>query len=62
MSFEAQDKAITAISNWRKAQDIYDNLAVTELHARMDDADASSAETASPSWAHQKDRQTYSTT
>jgi hypothetical protein len=38
VSFELQDNAIVAISNWRKAQDLADNLAVTELHARLDAA------------------------
>ncbi|HEX6087832.1 MAG TPA: MarR family transcriptional regulator, partial [Thermoanaerobaculia bacterium] len=38
ISFELQDNAIVALSNWRKAQDLSDNLAVTELHARMDAA------------------------
>jgi hypothetical protein len=34
VSFELQDNAIVAISNWRKAQDLSDSLAVTELHER----------------------------
>jgi hypothetical protein len=38
MTFELQDNAIVNISNWRKAQDLSDDLAVTELHARMDAA------------------------
>jgi hypothetical protein len=38
VSFEVQDNAIVAISNWRKAQDLSDSMAVTELHARMDAA------------------------
>ena len=38
VSFELQDNAIVAISNWRKAQDPADNLAVTELHTRLDAA------------------------
>jgi len=38
LSFELQDNAIVAVSNWRKAQDLADNLAVTELHARLDAA------------------------
>lgn len=38
VSFELQDNAIVAISNWRKAQDLSDSLVVTELHERMDAA------------------------
>jgi hypothetical protein len=38
ISFESQDNAIVAISNWPKAQDLSDSLAVTELHERMDAA------------------------
>jgi hypothetical protein len=38
VSFELQDNAIVAVSNWRRAQDLSDNLSVTEIHARMDAA------------------------
>ena len=38
VSFELQDNALVGISDEPKAQDLSDNLAVTELHARMDAA------------------------
>lgn len=38
VSFEVQDNAIVAVSNWRKAQDLSDSLSVAEIHARMDAA------------------------
>lgn len=38
VTFELQDNAIVSVSNWRKAQDLSDDLAVAELHARMDAA------------------------
>jgi hypothetical protein len=38
VSFQLQDNAIVHISDWRKAQDLSDNLFVTDLHARMDAA------------------------
>lgn len=38
IAFQLQDNAFVEISNWQKAQDLSDSLAVTEIHARMDAA------------------------
>lgn len=38
ISFELQDNALAEISDWHKAQELSDELKVTEIHARMDAA------------------------
>jgi hypothetical protein len=38
VSFKLQDNAFAEVGDWRKAQDLSDDFAVAELHARMDRA------------------------